>query len=97
MYKITAKTWGLPGLATSVRASQDDDDDDDGDDDDDDDDDGDDDDDDDDDDNNNDDFDISLKPLWLYGKLFHGAGGFWNLLETLKESRIAVWLIPYDM
>ena len=87
MYKIMARPWGLPGLATSVRASQDDDDDDDGDDD------GD----DDDDDNNNDDFDIFLKPLWLYGKLFHGAGGFWNLLETLKESRIAVWLIPYDM
>ena len=33
MYKITARPWGLPGLATSVRASQDDDDDDDGDDD----------------------------------------------------------------
>ena len=42
MYKITARPWGLPGLATSVRASQDDDDDGDGDDDDDDDGDGDD-------------------------------------------------------
>ena len=82
MYKITARPWGLPGLATSVRASQDDDDDGDG---------------DDDDDDDDDDFDIFLKPLWLYGKLFHGAGGFWNLLETQKESWIAVWLIPYDM
>ena len=26
-YNITARTWGLPGLATSARASQDDDDD----------------------------------------------------------------------
>ena len=80
LHSNTARPWGLPGLATSVRASQDDDDDGDGDDDDDD-----------------DDFDIFLKPLWLYGKLFHGAGGFWNLLETQKESWIAVWLIPYDM
>ena len=27
IYNITARPWGLPGLATSVRASQDDDDD----------------------------------------------------------------------
>ena len=27
IYYITARPWGLPGLATSVRASQDDDDD----------------------------------------------------------------------
>ena len=52
-----ARPWGLPGLATSVRASQDDDDDD-GEDDDDDDDDNDD---EDDDDNDDDDFDIFLK------------------------------------
>ena len=51
---ITARPWGLPGLTTSVWASQDDDDDDD--------DDGDDDDDDDDDDDNDDDVDIFLKP-----------------------------------
>ena len=48
--KITARPWGLPGLATSVRASQDDDDD------------GDDDGDGDDDDGDDDDFDIFLKP-----------------------------------
>ena len=36
LHSNTARPWGLPGLATSVRASQDDDDDDDGDDDDDD-------------------------------------------------------------
>ena len=56
---VTARPWGLPGLAARVRASQKDDDDDD-----DDDDDGDDDDDDDDDDDEdeNDDLGIFLKP-----------------------------------
>ena len=54
IYNITARPWGLPGLATSVRASQDDDDDDD------DDDDGDDDDDDDDDDEDDDDDDVYM-------------------------------------
>ena len=53
----TARPWGLPGLATRVRARQDEDEDDD-----DDDDDVDDDDDDDDDDDEDDDFDIFLKP-----------------------------------
>ena len=47
---ITARPWGLPGLAASARASQDDDDDDD------------DDEDEDDDDDDDDDFDILLKP-----------------------------------
>ena len=26
-------------------------------------------------------------PKWLYGQFFHGAGGFWYLLETLKETQ----------